>query len=168
MVPMSVVLFFLGSQVPRLDGIKHCWCAKCHRGKGKWTKDHNVAKHQTAFMCNHREGGSSGMMAPLILELLLATLSLFPRISSNILELRRKILRSEAVYGRRYTTRFIQSSLDNTAGTSVLALSNHRWTPQTLQRVNDSVKRRAHNPMKEKTQTIICKYNSFYIQSKTR
>ena len=32
-----------------VDGVLHKWCAKCRKGKGRWTKNHSTAEHKEGF-----------------------------------------------------------------------------------------------------------------------
>lgn len=38
-----------------IDGALHKWCAKCRRGKGRWTKDHSTAEHKVGFFKDKKE-----------------------------------------------------------------------------------------------------------------
>ena len=33
----------------KIDDVLYKWCAKCRRGKGRWTKDHTTAEHKDGF-----------------------------------------------------------------------------------------------------------------------
>jgi hypothetical protein len=43
-----------------IDGVKHYYCAKCRRGKGKWNKNHTTEQHQVGFLKENKSSGDNG------------------------------------------------------------------------------------------------------------
>ncbi len=43
-----------------IDGVLMKYCAKCRRGKGRWTNDHTTAEHKSGFLKDNKKSDSDG------------------------------------------------------------------------------------------------------------